>query len=45
MSNESTEDNRWDGVFMNVIQQKGSIDGFFDSCFGFLRRQTDFFSN
>ena len=41
----SSEDNRFDGVFMSVIQQKGNIDGFFDTVFGFLRRQTDFFAN
>jgi len=38
-----TEDNRWDGVFMNVIQAKGGIDGFFETVFSFLRRSTDFF--
>lgn len=30
---------------MTIIQQKGNIDGFFDSVFGFLRRHTDFFFN
>lgn len=30
---------------MSIIQQKGNIDGFFDSVFGFLRRNTDFFAN
>lgn len=30
---------------MTIIQQKGNIDAFFDSVFGFLRRNTDFFSN
>lgn len=30
---------------MTIIQQKGNIDSFFDSVFGFLRRNTDFFSN
>jgi len=39
------EDKRWDGIFMNVIQQKGKIDGFFDVMFSFLRRNTDFFTN
>lgn len=39
------EDNRFDGIFMSVIQQKGNIDGFFNTVFGFLRRNTDFFSN
>lgn len=40
-----TEDTRFDGVFMSMIQQKGNIDGFFDGVFGFLRRNTDFFAN
>lgn len=39
------DDNRFDGVFMSVIQQKGNIDGFFNTVFGFLRRNTDFFTN
>lgn len=39
------EDNKFDGVLMSIIQQKGNIDGFFDSVFGFLRRNTDFFAN
>lgn len=43
MSHE--DDNRFDGVFMSVIQQKGNIDGFFSTVFGFLRRNTDFFAN
>jgi hypothetical protein len=30
---------------MTIIQQKGNINGFFDSIFGFLRRKTDFFGN
>lgn len=30
---------------MTIIQQKGNIDAFFDIVFGFLRRNTDFFSN
>ena len=40
-----TEDNRFDGVLMSIIQQKGNIDGFFDTVYGFLRRNTDFFAN
>jgi hypothetical protein len=40
-----TEDTRFDGILMSIIQQKGNIDGFFDSVFGFLRRNTDFFVN
>lgn len=40
-----TEDTRFDGILMSIIQQKGNVDGFFDSIFGFLRRNTDFFAN
>lgn len=39
------QENKYDGIFMSVIQQTGSIDAFFDSAFGFLRRNTDFFTN
>ncbi len=40
-----TEDSKFDGILMTIIQQKGNIDSFFDTVFGFLRRNTDFFSN
>jgi hypothetical protein len=40
-----SEDNKFDGILMTIIQQKGNIDGFFDTVFGFLRRNTDFFAN
>lgn len=36
-------DERFDGLFMNVAQQAGSIDNIFDSFFGFMLRKTDFF--
>ena len=39
------EDNKFDGILMTMIQQKGNIDGFFDGIFGFLRRNTDFFAD
>lgn len=39
------EDTKFDGILMTMIQQKGTIDGFFDGVFGFLRRNTDFFAN
>ena len=39
------EDNKFDGILMTMIQQKGTIEGFFDGVFGFLRRNTDFFVN
>jgi len=41
----SNEDNKYDGILMTIIQQKGNIDAFFDTVFGFLRRNTDFFAN
>lgn len=40
-----SEDTKFDGVMMSLLQQKGNIDLFFDSVFGFLRRNTDFFAN
>jgi len=40
-----SEDSKFDGILMTMIQQKGNIDGFFDGVFGFLRRNTDFFAN
>ena len=40
-----SEDSKFDGILMSMIQQKGTIDGFFDGMFGFLRRNTDFFAN
>ena len=40
-----SEDNKFDGILMTMIQQKGTIEGFFDGMFGFLRRNTDFFAN
>lgn len=39
------EDNKFDGLFMNVIQQANGIDGFFNAMFGFMRRKTDFFTD
>ena len=30
---------------MTLLQQKGNIDAFFDTVYGFLRRNTDFFAN
>ena len=40
-----SEESKFDGVLMTMLQQKGNIDLFFDSVFGFLRRNTDFFAN
>lgn len=35
---------RFDGVFMGVVQQAQGIDNFFDALFGFMRRKTDLFT-
>jgi hypothetical protein len=37
-------DDRFDGLFMNAVQQSQGIENFFDNLFGFMRRKTDFFS-
>jgi len=39
-----SEDERFDGILMNVAQQAGSIDAILDTFFGFLQRKTDFFT-
>lgn len=39
------DDSRADGLLMNIIQQQKGIDGFFDAVFGFLRRNTDFYTD
>lgn len=39
------EENKWDGVLFNMLQDNKSYEVFFDNLFGFLRRKTDFFSN
>lgn len=39
-----SEEERFDGILMSIVQQSAGIDGFFDAVFGFLRRRTDFFS-
>jgi len=38
------DDERFDGMFMNVASTAGGIDPLLDSFFGFLRRKTDFFT-
>jgi len=37
-------EDRFDGLFLNVAQNAGGIDGIFDAFFGFLLRKTDFFT-
>ena len=39
------DDDQFDGLFYNVMNQARGIDNFFDKCFGFFRRKTDFFLN
>jgi len=38
------DDDRFDGMLMNLAQQVGGIEPLFDSFFGFLRRKTDFYT-
>ena len=40
-----SQDDRFDGVLVNIIQQAGGIDGFFEAIFGVLSRKTDFFTD
>jgi hypothetical protein len=35
---------RFDGLFMNAVQQAQGIENFFDSLFGFMRRKTDLYT-
>jgi hypothetical protein len=35
---------RFDGLFMNAVQQAQGIENFFDSLFAFMRRKTDLFT-
>ena len=39
------DDGTADGLLMNIIQQNKGIDSFFDAVFGFLRRNTDFYTD
>jgi len=39
-----SDDDRFDGMLINIAQQAGGIDPLFDVFFGFLRRKTDFFA-
>jgi len=40
-----SEEDKFDGILMSIVQQSAGIDGFFDAVFGFLRRRTDFFTD
>ena len=35
---------RFDGLFMNAVQQAQGIENFFESLFGFMRRKTDLYT-
>ncbi len=37
------QDERFDGLLLNMAQSAGRIDNIFDSFFGFMLRKTDFF--
>mmetsp|Transcript_28437 Transcript_28437/g.43625 ORF Transcript_28437/g.43625 Transcript_28437/m.43625 type:complete len:93 (-) Transcript_28437:33-311(-) len=38
------DDERFDGLYLNVAQQARGIEPLLDTVFSFLRRKTDFFS-
>jgi len=39
-----SQEERFDGVFMSVVQQAQGIENFFEALFGFMRRKTDLFT-
>merc|ERR1719188_2186499 len=39
-----SQEERFDGILLNIAQQAGSIDSILDTFFGFLQRKTDFFT-
>lgn len=38
------DDDRYDGMYLNLAQANQGIDNLLESFFGFLRRKTDFFT-
>lgn len=38
------DDDRFDGLYLNLAQQNQGIDNLLESFFGFLRRKTDFYT-
>ena len=43
-SDDYAKSRKFDNFMLNVVDQNGGIDGFFDAVFGFLGRSTDFFT-
>ena len=43
-SNQFVDDDRFDGLYLNVAQTAHGIEPLLDTVFSFLRRKTDFFS-
>ena len=41
--NNNSEETKFDGLYLNVVQQRRGIEPLLDSMFSFLRRKTDFF--
>ena len=39
-----SDEEQFDSLFYNVMQGARGIDNFFDKCFGFFRRKTDYFA-
>jgi hypothetical protein len=37
-------EDRFDGLFMNAVQQSQGIENFFENLFSFMRRKTDLFT-
>ena len=37
-------EDRFDGLFMNAVQQAQGIENFFENLFSFMRRKTDLFT-
>lgn len=43
MDSDNSDETKFDGLYLNVVQQKRGIEPLLDSMFSFLRRKTDFF--
>jgi hypothetical protein len=42
-TDNNSEETKFDGLYLNVVQQRRGIEPLLDSMFSFLRRKTDFF--